>query len=67
MNYTRDLYHCEDKHRNRIVSWDESDHPYTKKIDIISSKVLSYTGPSLGSTTRDSRHTIWVYGTIYVY
>ena len=58
MNNTRDLYHCEEKHKNLIVSWDEVDYPYTKKIDIISSKVSSYTGPSLGSTTRDSRHTI---------
>ena len=50
--------------RRRIVTWNETDHPYSQETDKSRSRTKSYTDPNLprpgGSTTRGSRHTIGV-------
>ena len=65
-----EVYICKEK-RRRIVTWDETDHPYSQETDKSGSRAKSYTDPNLprpgGSTTRGSRHTTGVYATTAAY
>ena len=66
----KEVYICKKK-RRRIVTWDETDHPFSQETDKSGPRAKSYTGPNLprpgGSTTRRSRHTTGVYAITVAY
>ena len=65
-----EVYICKEK-RRRIVTSDETDHPYSQETDKSRPRAKSYTDPNLprpgGSTTRGSRHATRVYATTAAY
>ena len=65
-----EVYICKEK-RWRIVTWNETDHPYSLETDKSGLRAKRYTDPNLprlgGSTTRGSIHPTAVYATTAAY